>query len=40
MYDGTSPNWNQAGCPVQRDGVVHNSMWLGLQTVPSLERCP
>ena len=27
-------------CPLFRSRFVHSSMWLGLQTVPSLERCP
>ena len=27
-------------CPKFRGRFVHSSMWLGLQTVSSLERCP
>jgi len=44
LYSGH--HWDPAGCPVER-GVpnsevrrfVHKSLWLGLQTVSSLERC-
>ena len=39
--------WDPAVCPVQRgvpnsevDLYIHSSVWLGQQTVSSLERCP
>ena len=37
--------WDPAGCPVKRDVPksevdLYSSMWLGLQTVSLLDRCP